>query len=377
MDYVNKAPFINRESEQKSLNNWIAEEPNHILFIYGPKSSGKTTLIKSFVENQLNNNHFEIKFFNLREILISQYKDFIKTFFGTDTKADKSDIVETREYNLKLFILKKEVLKGLKNKMLDPFSVMKVELEKSNKKGRRPVIIIDELQALEDIYINGQRLLINELFNFFVAMTKESRLCHILIASSDGYFVNKVYEDSKLKKTSGFFKVDYLSEEDINYWLDNLEKESAIKAYTLSASQKEAIWNMFGGSMWEITKFLGEILIYAKDGIVPDDAFAHMLEKKEIQMENYFSYYAGLSRKKQKFLCIISDKIESKGFFRLTSLMEILDSKIFPDEDSLRSELAYLVSKNFIEFDPVSGEYKMQGKSMERGLKRFAEMIQK
>jgi|APSaa5957512622_1039677.scaffolds.fasta_scaffold337079_1 hypothetical protein len=117
--------------------------------------------------------------------------------------------------------------------------------------------------------------------------------------------------------------------------------------------------------------------MYAKDGIVPEDSFVQALEKKEIQMENYFSYYAGLSRKKQKFLCIISNKIESKGFFRLASLMEILDSKIFPDENSLRNELAYLVSKNFIAFDPVSGEYKMQGKSMEKGLKRFVDMIRK
>ena len=45
-------------------------------------------------------------------------------------------------------------------------------------------------------------------------MTKESHLAHIIIASSDGYFLDTVYTDSKLKKTSVFYKVDYLSKED-------------------------------------------------------------------------------------------------------------------------------------------------------------------
>ena len=52
------------------------------------------------------------------------------------------------------------------------------------------------------IYMNGQRELIKELFNFFVAMTKQSHLCHFLIASADGYFIEKVYNDSKLRPGS-------------------------------------------------------------------------------------------------------------------------------------------------------------------------------
>jgi len=38
----------------------------------------------------------------------------------------------------------------------------KKELLKISRKGKQPVIIIDEHQALEDIYINGQRDLLKE-----------------------------------------------------------------------------------------------------------------------------------------------------------------------------------------------------------------------
>ena len=109
---------------------------------------------------------------------------------------------------------------------------MKAELQALNAQGIQPVIIIDELQALDFIYFNSQRELIKELINFFVAMTMESHLCHVLLSSSDGYFIEKLYNDSKLKKTSELFEVDYLPKEDIVYWLNNLEKESKIKDFT-------------------------------------------------------------------------------------------------------------------------------------------------
>jgi hypothetical protein len=54
-------------------------------------------------------------------------------------------------------------------------------------------------------------------------------LCHVLLSSSDGYFIEKLYNDSRLKKTSELFEIDYLSKGDIVYWLNNLEKESNIQ----------------------------------------------------------------------------------------------------------------------------------------------------
>lgn len=72
---MKKVAFINREKELKFLKEWIESEPNAILFLYGPKSGGKTTLIYKFID-LLDRNKYEIKDFNLRKYVISSYRDF-------------------------------------------------------------------------------------------------------------------------------------------------------------------------------------------------------------------------------------------------------------------------------------------------------------
>ena len=171
----------------------------------------------------------------------SQAKSFLRAFF--ELKSSEQ-VKETRQYDLKVFKLSVETIKGLESKDLDPFIVMKRELGKINKKGKRPVIIIDELQALDEIYFNGGRELPNEMFNFFVAMTKESHLCHVMIASSDGYFIDRVYQDSKLKKTSEFMEVAYLQQADVMDWLSNLDRYSKIDQFVLMELGLEAYVKM-------------------------------------------------------------------------------------------------------------------------------------
>ena len=55
------AAFINRSKELQYLYEWVSEDPDRILFVYGPKSSGKTTLMNKFIENHLTNKYFNIK----------------------------------------------------------------------------------------------------------------------------------------------------------------------------------------------------------------------------------------------------------------------------------------------------------------------------
>ncbi|ETR66057.1 MAG: hypothetical protein OMM_13311 [Candidatus Magnetoglobus multicellularis str. Araruama] len=66
------------------MNDWINRTPKDILFIYGPKSSGKTTLLMKFIELNLSDKHYNIKHFNLRKVLIANYIDFIQAFFEVD-----------------------------------------------------------------------------------------------------------------------------------------------------------------------------------------------------------------------------------------------------------------------------------------------------
>jgi AAA+ ATPase superfamily predicted ATPase len=341
MEYTNVSAFINRQEDIGYLKQWIEEEPKNILFFYGPKSSGKTTLIYKFVENYLNDEkQFSVKLFNLREVLLVNYEDFLQRFFQVEDPQEK-DTTQTRQYNLRVFTLTVQTQQKIKDRQLDPFDVMKAELKDLNSRGIRPIIIIDELQALDFIYFNSQRELIKELINFFVAMTKESHLCHVLLSSSDGYFIEKLYNDSKLKKTSELFEVDYLPKEDIVYWLNNLEKESNIKEFTLSGSQIEYIWEYFAGSIWEISSLLGRLLRVCHEGQVPDHKLQEIVERYMVQAKSYFEEYAGLE----------------------TSKAELLQ------------EINTLVRNNFLYYNPTLAQYKLQGRSMEIGLMRYVQEL--
>ena len=75
--YKKDVAFVNRNNELKFLSDFIDTRPESILFIHGPKSSGKTTLLYHFFEIIQKKERLDIKFLNLREILIVNYKDFL------------------------------------------------------------------------------------------------------------------------------------------------------------------------------------------------------------------------------------------------------------------------------------------------------------
>jgi AAA+ ATPase superfamily predicted ATPase len=357
-DYRQYAAFINRENEIRDLRKFVDKEPSEILFLHGPKSSGKTTLLYRFLDEVEKKQKLDVKFLNLREKLISNYKDFIRIFFGIDYSRTKEDIKEKREYDIfKFFKLTVEEFKGMESGQLDPFEIMKVKFVKLRKKGIKPVIIIDELQALDEIYMNNgkDRQLIIELFNFFVAMTKESHLAHIIIASSDGYFLNTVYNDSKLKKSSKFYNVDYLPKEDVMEWLSNLEKYSGIKDYTLTPEEAEKIWDTVGGSMWEIQDILTELF----DN--PIDEALNLFKKK---MRGVIAYYTDFDKNKEKVLQVINEKV-TVGSKDLENLpIEVPE---------LKEILRDMVKNNILYFDPTEAIYFPQGRSYRWGIRLYFE----
>lgn len=375
MEYKNEPAFINRQEEIAYLQQWIEERPKSILFFYGPKSSGKTTLIYKVVDEHLSDEKkFSVKLFNLREVLLVNYEDFLQRFFQLEDQQEK-DTAETRQYNLRVFRYTVKTQQKIRDRQLDPFDVMKAELNDLNAQGIKPVIIIDELQAMESIYFNSQRELIKELINFFVAMTKESHLCHVLLSSSDGYFIEKLYNDSKLKKTSELFEVDYLPREDIVYWLNNLAKESNIKEFTLSGSRIEYIWDHFGGSIWEISSLLGRLLRVCRDGRVEDRGLEKVIEPYLLQARSYFEEYAGLDDAKTELLREINTYVQNKGFVKEHHLRRLLEQGHYPNREALVEELNNLVRNNYLYYNPTRAEYKLQGKSMEIGLRRYVQEI--
>jgi hypothetical protein len=206
-------------------------------------------------------------------------------------------------------------------------------------------------------------------------MTKERHLCHVLLSSSDGYFIEKLYNDSRLRKTSELFEIDYLPKEDIVYWLNNLEKESSIRDYVLSPSQIEYVWDHFGGSIWEISSLLGQFLRVCRDGKVDDANMEKIVERYLLQARSYFEEYAGLDDVKTELMREIHNCVHSKGFFKEHHLGRLLEQAHYPNRDALLQELNNLVRNNYLYYNPTLAEYKLQGKSMEVGLAWYIQEI--
>jgi AAA+ ATPase superfamily predicted ATPase len=85
-NYRQYVAFINREKELKELGKFVDKEPSEILFLHGPKSSGKTTLLYKFLDQVENKQKLAVKFLNLRKILTEfednyNYRDFLNILF--------------------------------------------------------------------------------------------------------------------------------------------------------------------------------------------------------------------------------------------------------------------------------------------------------
>jgi len=68
-NYRKDVAFINHEKELEFLEEYINERPESILFLHGPKSSGKTTLLYRFLDEIEKKQKLDVKFLNLREKL--------------------------------------------------------------------------------------------------------------------------------------------------------------------------------------------------------------------------------------------------------------------------------------------------------------------
>jgi AAA+ ATPase superfamily predicted ATPase len=296
-----------------------------------------------------------VKFLNLRKTLTEfidnyNYRDFLDMFFDVDDKDEKKGKLSAG-INVGFFKIDSEIEKKMKRGKIDPFKLMEREFIQLNEKKIKPILIIDELQALDKTYMNNgrdQRLII-ELFNFFVAMTKESHLAHVMIASSDGYFIERVYIDSKLKKASKFYKVDYLPKKDVMEWLLNLEKYSKIKDYTLTEEDAEKFWEVVGGSMWEIQDILSELFHTPLDEII-------QLYK----------------RKMRSLIVDYVVKPEQKEIEKL--LRQFVDSNELSKEEINSEEeklLRDMVRQNILYYDPTEAMYYPQGKSYHHGIRLY------
>jgi len=74
----------------------------------------------------------------------------------------------------------------MKRKELTPIEIMNERIDREVRKGRK-VVVLDELQALKDIYLNEKRTILKELMNYFVGITKVDHKAVVIGMSSNAF----------------------------------------------------------------------------------------------------------------------------------------------------------------------------------------------
>ncbi|RLG23608.1 ATP-binding protein [Methanosarcinales archaeon] len=235
--------FYNREKEMKEIRAILDSRPTLITFIYGPINSGKTelinNLIKSLPETQ------KVFYINLRGRFISNYDEFIKVLFDVEHEARYGRIKEFLKPIVNVLpesyhgipIPKDIFLRLFKEKDVeDAFVYIETVLRAFCESGHAPVLVIDELQVIGDLKVDG--LLIYKLFNFFIRLTKELHLCHVFAVTSDSLFIENVYSEAMLEGRCRYLLVDDF---------DEATTAAFLERHGFTDDEKAVAWNCCGG----------------------------------------------------------------------------------------------------------------------------------
>jgi AAA+ ATPase superfamily predicted ATPase len=356
--------FFDREKEIHKILSIIEGEPNLIYFIYGSINSGKTALINEIINNRLNRDKYVVFYINLRGIFISKYDDFIEVLFEVyDDDKKPIEIIKSlikdvpslcgipTPKNTLEEILKKKTTKNV-------FKYITKVLMDIKKEEKQPILIIDELQKIGDLKING--FLIYELFNYFVDLTKELHLCHVFCLSSDSLFIEKVYNEAMLENRASYILVDDFDKEHALKFMDFLAEE--ILNRRLSDDEKELIYGYVGGKPILIETVINSLRYESLDEILD------FMLKDATQKLKYFLKDLDYIKPKVK---VGDEVIEVKKDDIIEALKLFKENYEISDDEIPEPVYIYLVKRNILFLNPIEGILKPQSFLVWNAIKRL------
>ena len=342
---MKRIPFHNRERELNEVMKILEAEPSLITFIYGPINSGKTTMISHLIE-QLPEDYAPF-YVNLRGRFITDYEDFLNVLFEIDEGDGVDNVTEYAKSILKdlgtvggipIPINLFEQIFEKKNKSKDVFKYIERFLLEISKK-RTPILIIDELQVVGDIKING--LLMYKLFNFFIRLTKELHLCHIFAVSSDSLFIENVYSEAMLEGRCRYLLVDDF---------DSETTSAFVKKHGFTDDENAIAWEYCGGK----SVYLLELMNYENR----EEKLKEMLVFRTGEIETILKRINELGGE-----IIIEDTKYSVIYEKLVeSLKKFVDRETIDMNEVDEISKAFLVKKNILFVDPLRKMIKPQSR---------------
>jgi len=228
--------FIGREREIGWMRLYLEHEANKILAVTGKANCGKTALMQEVMKRLAKTHTFF--YLDLRKHYISDAQDFAISlyhlFYGSERREQLEFMIGPVKIGFKE-VLSKEEVKNVVNALLNG-------VEERLMKVKNPVLVIDELQVLKELYVNGDKKLIDRLLEFFISLTKHQHLAHVIVLTSDSTFYAELYSKSGMHERMDFKLLDELSRQEaielIRYY---------VREYSLSLDP-EQIYHYTGGN---------------------------------------------------------------------------------------------------------------------------------
>jgi len=275
--------FVNREREIKEVKAILSGRPNFVYFIYGPINSGKTALLMKVFEELPKN--YVVFYINFRGLDVERVEDLMKVLFDVEYGKGKEAIKEIVREIVKEGSKVLKRAKGIpipekvfdylfesKRKTEDAFRYLENLFSEVVEGGKRPVLVIDELQVIRKVINATGQLVLDRLFNFMVRLTKETHLCHSLCATSDCLFIEDVYSNARLEG-----RAEYLL-------IDDFDKEEAFRVYEeFGFKDKELVWEYIGGKIGDMVRLFEK----KKRGYEERDALKRMLDDEIARFKDF------------------------------------------------------------------------------------------
>ena len=351
-------PFYNREKDIRRMKAVLSGDPNLLYFVYGPINSGKTALLMKVLEELPE--EYRVFYINFRG-LEGGYSKIMRAFFRLGDEnlwkkirerapivAGAIEYVEkiAKKFNTKIE-LPGEIIRllqvgGEDPEKIDVFDYLEGIMRNFKEKGKKSILVIDELQVIRDELNATGRPVLGRLFNFLVRMTKETHLCHSLCSTSDCLFIEDIYSNARLEGRAKYILVDDLS------------RDEAYKLYEgFGFEDEELVWDWIGGKVGDMVRLYEE----KKQGYSEEEGLRNMLKDEVGRLKDLLESVEEGERGEID----IDELKRALKFFKRNEICDVGEVK--------RGLRRFLIQENILFYNPVEGTIRPQGRLLLRAIR--------
>jgi len=168
------------------------------------------------------------------------------------------------------------------------------------------------------------------------------------LLSSNTIFINKIYNNAKLKVTSEFYKIDHLSFNVVKEWLND---------EGFSSDDIELIYDYLGGSIAHIQKLMRKLDQKEKS---LKELLDEMVQFAWSEVNLFLEYSKKVDREEKEYFYEIIQDILNKGYYIKTK-----------DDDKIVSVIEKFCEIEILFFEPSNNQIYANSRVYEKAFERF------